>query len=112
MKKLILILLLACSWQAVAQVPTLYIVNGDRVPNYYYWDSNWADIYWNSPQYNLISHATFDIVTYKQVRARYFYTDTALKVIGMAAIFEIDTDGPGAGNTVGWTILLIGNRII
>ncbi len=49
MKQLFFLLIMVCAWQASAQQPdTLYIDNDERVPNYYYWDSNWADIYWNS----------------------------------------------------------------
>ena len=46
MKKMLIITaaLIAIAANATAQIDTLWV--GDRVPNYYYWDTNWWDYYY------------------------------------------------------------------
>ena len=74
-----------------AQLDTLNI--GDREPTYYYWDTNWWDYYYlNYPEAHSDSCdwlIGFSEVSLKPERARYCYTDTSLRIIGIAAAFEI-----------------------
>ena len=108
MKKIIIIALLMNAFvaTATAQVDTLAI--GQRVPNYYYWDTNWWDHYYLNyttrneryvDPYNPDHHAYTDStihmsngflwLNYNRIElARYCYTDTALTVIGVAGMIK------------------------
>ena len=88
MKKFIIILaLMATGMCASAQCDTLLI--GQREPTYYYWDTNWWDHYaLNHPVGTHLDWYTggpggTDFC--KPEIARYCYTDSSLRVIGLAA---------------------------
>lgn len=89
-----------------AQIDTLRI--GDRVPNYYYWDTNWWDHYFlkylstvNASRYypplcdSIMFHCGVSgwHDRCKVERARYIYTDTALRIIGIAAVMKVSMGG-------------------
>ena len=97
MKKLIFILaLIATSVCARAQVDTLFL--GDRNPVYYYWDTNWWD--YKALYHPVGSHLTWvggsfpDQRYCKNEYARFCYTDTALRVIGVAAALTFSVHKP------------------
>lgn len=76
MKKFFVILLLSISAvPAFSQVDTLRW--RQREPTYYYWGTHWAD-YYNGSTYMAVEYASVTI-------ARRCYTDSILKVIGIAA---------------------------
>ena len=110
MKKIIIIALLMNAFvaTATAQIDTLEI--GQRVPNYYYWDTNWWDYYYlnyttrntrygYSPWDSSIVYSDMDssihigYIHYRNDQnrieiARYCYTDTALTIIGVAGMIK------------------------
>ncbi len=93
MKKIFLyIALLATACCAQAQYDTLNI--GDRDPTFYYWDTNWWDHYYlNYPQARADSiewSGGIGVFGLQPEFARYCYTDTALRIIGIAATLRID----------------------
>ncbi|MBQ3950914.1 MAG: T9SS type A sorting domain-containing protein [Bacteroidales bacterium] len=97
MKKLIFILaLIATSVCARAQVDTLFL--GDRNPVYYYWDTNWWD--YKALYHPVGSHLSWAGSSFPDQRyckneyARYCYTDTALRVIGVAAALTFSVHKP------------------
>lgn len=108
MKKMLIITaaLIAIAANATAQIDTLWV--GDRVPNYYYWDTNWWDHYYLNytplnPNDSLgHNHISFGCAggmgawesSCKVERARYFYTDTAMRIIGVAAMIYITDNAP------------------
>ena len=72
-----------------------YLEIGDREPTFYYWDTNWWDYYYlNYPEARSlpISWVQWNINNrqYKGEVARYCYTDTALRVIGVAAAMSMN----------------------
>ncbi len=91
MKKALMILaLLATGMCARAQVDTLH--KGEREPTYYYWDTNWWDypaindpagiiLYWEPIAFQLSTVS-------KPEFARYCYTDSSLRVIGVAVSMD------------------------
>ena len=89
MKKIFLyIALLATACCAQAQFDTLNI--GDRDPTFYYWDTNWWDHYYlNYPEARADSCMWYGFSTggggLQPEVARYCYTDTSLRIIGIAA---------------------------
>lgn len=91
MKRIMIVLaLMAAGMCGRAQVDTLFI--GDREPTYYYWDTNWWDYYFmNYPETRDIrwNRGNFGGGPCKAECARYCYTDTSLRVIGIAAAMEI-----------------------
>ena len=99
MKKIALFLaLLATAMCASAQVDTLDL--GDRDPSYYYWDTNWWDhFYFNyspaphgdDPVYEhiLFNPGAIGSGWCKPEVARYCYTHTPLRIIGVAAAVRI-----------------------
>ncbi|MBQ3950192.1 MAG: T9SS type A sorting domain-containing protein [Bacteroidales bacterium] len=110
MKKTLLFisLLLTMSTASMAQVDTIDI--GERVPNFYYWDTNWWDHYYLN--YTSPSNHSFllnDSIVYldtvnflwgsrrsncKLENARYIYTDVPLTVIGIAGLVTITNRMP------------------
>ena len=84
MKKIIVLLALVVTGLKVnAQVDTLFL--GDRDPVYYYWDTNWWDYKEiNHPEKNKPWAKRFFGVDCKAEFARYCYTDTSLRIIGIA----------------------------
>ncbi len=117
---ILLVFVYALSGTGLAQIDTLDI--GERVPNYYYWDTNWWDYYflnyssanpWHYLVYtgvDSLGEPTFDTVFFPEINfssgydgrfkgckletARYCYTDMALTVIGVAGMFFIWPDVP------------------
>ena len=95
MKKIfIYIALLATAYCAQAQFDTLNI--GDREPTFYYWDTNWWDHYYlNYPEARADSCMWYDFSTggggLSPEVARYCYTDTSLRIIGIAAAVRFGT---------------------
>ena len=92
MKKFMIILsLLATAVCARSQADTLFI--GDREPTYYYWDTCWWDYYiLNFPEAREIKWYETDIMAHRYNKAeiaRYCYSDSALRVIGIAAAIDI-----------------------
>ena len=90
MKRLFILVMLAASLTSAAQMDTLHV--GDRVPNYYYWDTNWWDHYHLNyhPENSDYQHIPFSYLPigpgHNQYEyARYIYSDTTLYVIGVAA---------------------------
>ena len=79
--------LLAMISAAIAAQAQTYdtLWSGDREPTFYYWDDNWMDRY---------SEETFNFTVVEGFSgcqpefARYCYTDSVLKVIGIAAVLE------------------------
>ena len=76
----------------------------DRDPVYYYWDTVWYDKYIGLPNTDWSNGRWGTSQRVKPEYARYCYTDSALRVIGIAAalyIFEYrkvgDTTDPWAG---------------
>ena len=97
MKKALMILaLLATGMCARAQVDTLFL--GDREPTYYYWDTNWWD--YKALYHPVGSHLSWAASSFQDQRyckneyARYCYTDTALRVIGVAAALSFSVHKP------------------
>ena len=84
MKKIIVLLaLVVIGLRVNAQVDTLSI--GDRNPIYYYWDTNFWDYYAVAhPEKNMTWMLSLPDVNCKAEFARYCYTDTALRIIGIA----------------------------
>ena len=88
MKKIAFILALVTACLSATAQDTLEI--GYRNPVYYYWDTNWFDHYIQNPccdmpvkwYYNPWGGAE----DCKPEYARYFYTDTALRIIGLAGV--------------------------
>ena len=94
MKKIFLyIALLATACCAQAQYDTLNI--GDRDPTFYYWDTNWWDHYYlNYPEARADScvwtpGAAGGGAGLQPEIARYCYTDTSLRIIGIAAAVNL-----------------------
>lgn len=92
MKKIAFILLMAFSVTGMwAQNHTDTVTVFYRDPRYYYWDSNWVDHYirLSIADGNPDIHWAYGEPTwcgyFATELARYFYTDTALRVIGLAA---------------------------
>ena len=106
MKRIVMIaVLMGMAYMASAQdtLPRVY-----RVPNYYYWDTNWYDWY--------ITHFDHDVSIYSHLydvpkelhfwnkshqgmhkrgqmeEARYIYTERPLKIIGIAAVVDVADD--------------------
>ena len=98
MKKIILAIAFLFSLSLHGQVTYLHV--GDRLPNLYYWDTNWWDYYHLYrpvlTQDNGQEHQDFEYSRLRDDRsrresARYFYTDSTLTIIGVAAAIEADT---------------------
>ena len=99
MKKIMIIAMLcAVSVQLDAQ-DTIW--RGQRVPNYYYWDTNWYDWYvthFQSPCVApIVTQGMFNGYMAKNIRgqyeeARYIYTERPLKIIGIAATTNLGTN--------------------
>ena len=98
MKRVLTVCLVACfGMQLQAQIydttqhfDTLWI--GDREPTFYYWDTNWFDYYYNQTRGmdNIRFSESISGDTYGQSEwARFCYTDSALRVIGVAAAIYI-----------------------
>ncbi len=93
------------STASMAQVDTIDI--GERVPNYYYWDTNWWDYYYfnyssNYPYYHN-GPLDYDTISFydshknpdcKLEEARYFFTEKDLRIIGVAGMTSITIDRP------------------
>lgn len=112
MKKVLFLLFVVVTFEAVAQLDTIPL--GERDPKYYYWDTNWWDYhYFNSPVNQISPSATIDHIGYfvhgqgsglcKPEFARWCYTDHPLKVVGVAAVitrvfpYEVsETPAPGS----------------
>lgn len=88
-RKIILLAFVALCAMAYGQGTTPDTMRvGDRDPIYYYWDTNWMDYYYFPPE-------SSDSLLWKMYTnawplgmpeyARYCYTDTALRIIGVAA---------------------------
>ncbi len=103
MKKIVLAFLLLSTVCTKAQtLDTLGFT--ERVPNYYYWDTNWWDHYFDWPSYYTTfnpnvpapPHMGFAAMgssnVQKTERARYIYIDTFLTVIGVAGVEYISND--------------------
>jgi len=95
MKKIILAIMAVISAVATYSQPEIIHV-GQREPTYYYWDTNWYDYYmqrypgcdWSNGVMKAFEHGYC-----KPEIARYFYTDSSLRVIGIAgALFFVETD--------------------
>ena len=101
MKKIIIAITVLLSLSVQGQVTYLHV--GDRLPNLYYWDTNWWDYYhlympvisWGTPP---IDKTEFTVALDdlfgnggKIESARYFYTDSSLTIIGIAAAMRADT---------------------
>ena len=98
MKRIILAVTFLFSISVQSQVTYLHV--GDRLPNLYYWDTNWWDYYHLYrpvlTQDNGQEHQDFVCSNMKDYQnrkecARYFYTDSTLTIIGVAAAIEVDT---------------------
>lgn len=65
---------------------------GDREPTFYYWDTVWWDKYINRPGYENV-HFDFRVLGsvngLQPEYARYCYTDSSLRVIGIAAAMDL-----------------------
>ncbi len=89
---MIILTLLATAVCARSQVDTLFI--GDREPTYYYWDTLWWDYcYQNYPAARTIEWKGGYVNSHgicKAEVARYCYSDTSLRVIGLAAAISIN----------------------
>ncbi len=80
-----------------AQMDTLR--TGDRVPNFYYWDTNWWDYYYinyttnanTPPTYDRISIGAFEFgnTNCRVECARYCYVEKELYIIGVAGVVYI-----------------------
>ena len=96
MKKVFLILVLMVTGMcARAQYDTLGI--GDREPTFFFYDTNWWDNYYlNDPYAREIMWDQNPLGSrYRQAEyARYCYTDTALRVIGVAAAYYMQAHIP------------------
>ena len=93
MKKIsIIVLAILAFGQLKAQtVDTLFC--GQRDPTYYYWDTNWFDHYAlnitnNEPVYYRTDRHCFADGCQPEI-ARYCYTDTALRIIGVAGSLSL-----------------------
>ena len=94
MKKSITLLLFIAVYTFVCgqntTADTMYI--GDRDPIYYYWDTNWVDHYFfpagsnDSLKWEIREWA---YTCAQPEHARYCYTDSALRIIGVAAVLNI-----------------------
>ena len=64
---------------------------GDREPTFYYWDTNWFDykVEHYSQYFDRIVNGTWDLPVCKPEYARYCYTDSTLRIIGVAAAISI-----------------------
>lgn len=94
MKKIVLLIALFASYGAVCQIDTTHA--WQRVPGYYYEDTNWWDYYCFSvtPQHDGWEYnqfARFPLGGMHSEFARHCYTDTALRVIGIAAAVTYST---------------------
>ncbi len=91
MKKFIIILaLMATGISANAQVQFDTLSIGDREPTFYYWDTNWWDHYYlNYPEAQSSNvfwyQSSLTTMNLGSEYARYCYTDTSLRIIGIAA---------------------------
>ena len=88
MKKIIIILSLMCAVTAYSQIDTIH--GWQRIPGMFYEDSNWWDHYcfdvpceYPGLDYNVVMRIPFG--DYKKEYARNCYTDTAIRIIGIAA---------------------------
>lgn len=72
---------------------------GDREPTFYYWDTVWFDRYLlaSGSNYRWVSNS-LEIQGHKPEYARYCYTDSALRIIGIASAMYV-TDIRMAGDT-------------
>ena len=59
---------------------------GQRDPTFYYWDSNWVDVKGTC----LVTNT--GMIFYKTSHGRYCYTDSSLRVIGIAAAIVVADD--------------------
>ena len=86
MKRYIIIFLLAAfAWNMQAQnVPVIPL--DERVGGYYYWDSNWVDMYYDTCQIELvpISNLMGGPLNCPTIGLRFFYSKAPLKIIGIA----------------------------
>ena len=97
MKRIILAIAFLFSLSVQSQVTYLHV--GDRLPNLYYWDTNWWDYYhlYKPVIAGDASHQEFwgERNPYmhegKVEAARYFYIDSSLTIIGVAAAIRADT---------------------
>ncbi len=90
MKKIIILLVLVCSisMPVQSQVDTLSLERGDRDLRYYWWDSNWADIYWNAPG---VWSGSFPWCRgFQGIVARHCYVEKELSVYGLAGIMFVE----------------------
>ncbi len=93
MKKILFVLFATLGFVANAQLDTLHIMNRDRDPRYFYWDSNWADVHWTNAHnqgwgnafLGTELHGTGDVF-FKPIVARKCYINSSLPVIGVAGI--------------------------
>lgn len=102
MKRLFVVMVfLAYGLYAHAQIDTLFV--GDRDPKYYFWDTNWWDQYvFNYPEKEAHwYHYCPYILECKPEFARYIYTDTPMRVIGVAVVAQL---GNFMKNRVGTTL--------
>ena len=115
MKKLVIILfLLVFAWNAQAQnVPVIPL--DERVGGYYYWDSNWVDMYYgNSSTEIQTGHGPYmsSLKSCPTVGLRFFYSKAPLKIIGIAGcmtseeigIFNFITGEWSQSMSSGWVI--------
>ena len=99
MKKILFVLaMISAAIAAQAQTyDTLW--TGDREPTFYYWGDNWMD---NYSEYEF-NYGYVDASTGCQPEfARYCYTDSVLKVIGIAGVIHFNEHKPGWANHVPW----------
>ena len=82
-----------------------------REANYYYWDRHWIDSVMYHPCVTGIPipgvHPTggggeASSIDYKPIVGRKYYTDTALRIIGVAVIFDAPKDTVGVYNGYTW----------
>ena len=101
MKRIILAIAFFLSLSFQGQVTYLHV--GDRLPNLYYWDTNWWDYYHlympvvaecsdrNADHQEFWGGVCLYCFDAQKELARYFYTDSSLTIIGIAAAVRADT---------------------
>lgn len=85
--RILFLLVLVCLIGKSSNAQTQMLDIGDREPTFYYWDTNWFDHYVLNVAADTIIFTVAGTPTrsFSGEYARYCYTDTALRVIGMAA---------------------------
>lgn len=89
-KSLVIAIIMAAAVQSWAQYDTLRC--GMREPTFYYWDTNWFDNYVKYTQGNpnyIWYTGGMTMNTCQPEWARYCHTDTALRIIGVAAAMQL-----------------------